>query len=345
VTAVPPKPTARLRGSVRGRAQVEPLPGAPTLVLIVLVIAVAVEAAHALITGTSARLFDDWLHDAVLLAAAAVCGIGARRHTHERHGWTYIAGAVLCIALSDVLWSLLYGNATTIPYPNYTDIFSLASYPLFMTGLVLIVRHRVSHFELQRWLDGLVILLIVAIPTVALVLQPALRQARTDPLAQIVTVSYPLGDLLLLGALLGAVPLMSWRMDASWYWLGLGLLCLTVGDAVYAMAAVDAVYHAGRYDFLWSAGCLAIAIAAWRPATESLPGLEPVGWPAIILPLGAQIFAVATQVYGYFAPLPRTERLLTIAVLGIGIAQVIAGRPQTRPNSRERTGPPREQNK
>ena len=69
-----------------------------------------------------------------------------------------------------------------------------------------------------------------------------------------------------------------------------------------------------------------------------------MGWPAIILPLGAQIFAVATQVYGYFAPLPRTERLLTIAVLGISIAQVIAGRPQGRPDSREQTGPPREQN-
>ena len=342
---MPPKRTAGLRSSTRGRAQVEPLPGAPTLVLIVLVTAVAVEAAHALITGTPAPFFDDWLHDAVLLAAAAVCGIGARRHTHERRGWTYIAGAVLCIGLSDVLWSLLYSNAATIPYPNYTDIFSLVSYPLFMTGLILIVRHRVSRFDLDRWLDGLVILLIVAIPTVALVLEPALRRARTDLLGQIVTASYPLGDLLLLGALLGAVPLMSWRVDASWGWLGLGLLCLTVGDAVYAAAAVDAVYHASIYDFLWTAGCVAIAIAVWRPATESMPGLEPVGWSAIILPLGAQIFAVATQIYGYFAPLPRTERILTIAVLGIGIAQVIAGRPRTRPTSVERAGPPCEHDK
>ena len=321
----------------------EPLPGAPTLVLVVLVIAVAVEAGHALITGTSTPLFDDWLHDAVLFAAAVVCGVGARRHVHERLGWTCIAGAVLCIGASDLLWSLLYDNTAAIPYPNYTDIFSLASYPLFMTGLVLIVRHRVARFELHRWLDGLVILLIVAIPTVALVLQPALRRARIDLLGQIVTVSYPIGDLLLLGALLGAVPLMSWRMDASWGWLGLGLLCLAVGDAVYAVAAVDAVYHAGPYDFLWTAGCVAIAIAVWHPATESEPELELVGWPAIILPLGAQIFAVATQVYGFFAELPRTERLLTIAVLGIGIAQVIAGRPQPLPRSGEPAAPPGEQ--
>jgi hypothetical protein len=50
---------------------------------------------------------------------------------------------------------------------------------------------------------------------------------------------------------------------------------------------------------------------------------EPVGWSAIALPLGAQVFALGTQVYGYFRELPRVERLLTIAVLLIAIAQIV----------------------
>jgi hypothetical protein len=166
-----------------------------------------------------------------------------------------------------------------------------------VAGIVLIVRSRVTRFELHRWLDGLVVVLIVATPMVALVLEPVLREAPSDPFGQIVALSYPFGDLVLIGALVGAVPLMSWRVDAG--------------------------------DFLWSAGSVAIAVAAWRRTTDFLPGFEPVGWPAVILPLGAQVFAFATQIYAYFDELPRTERLLTAVVLGIGIAQIIASRPRS----------------
>jgi hypothetical protein len=49
------------------------------------------------------------------------------------------------------------------------------------------------------------------------------------------------------------------------------------------------------------------------------------------VPLGAQLFAVARQVYGYFQPLPAAERLLTIAVLVVGIAQIIVSRPRPDP--------------
>jgi hypothetical protein len=68
------------------------------------------------------------------------------------------------------------------------------------------------------------------------------------------------------------------------------------------------------------------------------PSREITGWPAIVLPLGAQLFAVATQVYGYFRPLPAAERLLTIAVLIIGVAQIIVSRPRPDPE-RDATKP------
>ncbi|RBY76074.1 hypothetical protein DQ238_18065 [Geodermatophilus sp. TF02-6] len=294
----------------------------------VLLAAVVVEAVHELTAGPD-RLVNDWLHDTVILVAAVMCAAGAARHARDRRAWTLLAAAVFCVWVGEALWGLLgLSSDRVVPYPNATDVFSLACYPLFMSGLVLLVRARVARIEWHRWLDGFVMVLIVATPMVALVVQPVLRNAPPDPLGQVVTLSYPLSDLLLLGALLGALPLMNWRVDASWSWLGLGLVCLTVGDAVYSVAAVEARYHEGPYDFLWSAASVAIAVAAWRPAVEFDPGAQIVGWSAVVLPLGAQVFAVATQVYAYFYELPRLERLLTIAVLGIGIAQIIASRPR-----------------
>ena len=65
----------------------------------------------------------------------------------------------------------------------------------------------------------------------------------------------------MLGALLGSLPLTSWRLGGSWPWVGAGLLCLTVADAVYSVTAAIAVSHEGPYDFLWSAGALLIGIA------------------------------------------------------------------------------------
>ena len=56
------------------------------------------------------------------------------------------------------------------------------------------------------------------------------------------------------------------------------------------------------------------------------------GWRAIVLPLGAQLFAVGTQVLAFFVTLPPSERVLTLAILVIGAAQIVISRPR-RPGS------------
>jgi hypothetical protein len=317
-----------------GRPHSWPVP-VPVLALgVVLAAGVVLEAIHeiAVHPGTSPAgpFFDDWLHDFLILTSAGVCAAGAARHTRDGRAWTCIAVALLFVGLAEVTWDLLYTHvdAASIPYPGLADVFDLAGYPLFLAGLILIVRRRVPKIELHRWLDGVVIVLVVIAPMVALVLDPVLRRAPPDLVGQIVTLAYPFGDLVLLGTLLGALPMMSWRIDASWLLLGVGLLCLTVGDAAYAGAALDDAYHNGPFDFLWSAGSVAIAWAAWFPNAETRSPSEVYGWRAIVLPLGAQLFAVGTQVLAYFVTLPPSERLLTIAILAIGAAQIIISRPR-----------------
>lgn len=317
-----------------GRPHSWPVP-VPVLALgVVLVAGVILEAIHEITVHPGASpadpFFDDWLHDFLILTSAGVCAAGATRHTRDGRAWTCIAVALLCIGLGEITWDLLYTNvdAASIPYPSLADVFDLASYPLFLTGLILIVRRRVRRIELHRWLDGVVIVLVVVAPMVALVLDPVLRHAPPDPVGQIVTLAYPFGDLVLIGTLLGALPMLSWRIDASWLLLGVGLLCLTVGDAAYAAAALDDAYHNGPFDFLWSAGSVAIAWAAWFPNAETRSPSQVYGWRAIVLPLGAQLFAVGTQVLAYFVTLPPSERLLTIAILAIGAAQIIISRPR-----------------
>jgi hypothetical protein len=297
-----------------------------------LLIGLLVEAVHQLFAGyhrSDLPVVDDWLHAGLILASSAICARGARRRRAgpARAAWWCFAAALLLFALAVITWTALYSGGGDVPSPNPTDALYLSTYPLFMAGLVLMVRARVRDVPWHRWLDGFVLVLVVATPGVLLLIEPVLDNAPIDPLGQIVTVAYPLGDVLLLGALLGSLPLLSWRLVGSWPWVGVGLVCMTVADAAYSLTAADVVAHYAPYDFLWSAGALAFAVGATRLPSPARPSREITGWPAILLPLGAQLFAVATQVYGYFRPLPAAERMLTIAVLIIGIAQIIVSRP------------------
>ena len=330
---------ARLRELGGGRA-------ASRTVVAVLAAGLLVEAVHQIVAGNHAPdlpAIDDWLHAALILAASAICARGAvrRRPGPARGAWWCFAAALLLFALAEIAWGLLYARDADVPTPNPTDVLYLATYPLFMAGLVLMVRARVRDIPWHRWLDGFVVVLIVATPGVVLVIVPVLENSPIDLLGQIVAVAYPLGDVLLLGALLGSLPLMSWRVRGSWPWVGAGLICLTVADAVYSVSATVAVSHEGPYDFLWSAGALAIAVGATRTPVAPQASREITGWPAIALPLGAQLIAVGTQIYGYVRELPPTERLLTIGVLAVGIVQIVVSRPRPAPSEGSpSSGPP-----
>jgi hypothetical protein len=315
------------------------------LLAVVLLLGLLVEAGHQIsagVHGPDHPLIDDWLHSALILASSALCARGARRRTgrSSRAAWWCYAAALLLFGLGEVAWSVLYGGGGDVPIPNSTDVLYLATYPLFMAGLVLMIRSRVLDVPWHRWLDGFVLVLVVATPGILLVIAPVLESAPIDPLGRAFTVAYPLGDLVLLGAVVGTLPVMSWRIGGSWPWVATGLVCLTVADSAYSLTAADLVSHDGPCDFLWSAGALAFAVGSTRLPTGARASREITGWRAIALPLGAQFVAVATQIYGWFRPLPAAERLLTIAILAIAIAQIIVSRP--RPPATATASPPAE---
>jgi hypothetical protein len=58
----------------------------------------------------------------------------------------------------------MYADGGDVPTPNATDVLYLATYPLFLAGLVLMIRARVVDVPWHRWLDGFVLVLIVATP-------------------------------------------------------------------------------------------------------------------------------------------------------------------------------------
>ena len=290
---------------------------------------VCLEALHdvGVIAGGNA-LFDDWVHDILLVAAAALCLAHARRGGRTGPASLAFGVGLAAWAAGDLWWALFYEHDPDPPFPSPADALWLAWYPFTALGIALLIRHSVSSFHLHRWMDGLAVMLIVLTPCAALFLQPAAEASARGTLATIVVLSYPVLDALLIGGVLGVYGLLDWHVDRAWLLLGVGCALMAMADGLFAVQQARASAVDGGYDFTWSAGALLIAMAVWR--TVEVPQTRPAsaGWRAIALPLGAQALAAAIQVYGLFNPLGDTERLVTMFVLLVAMVQIIVSRPR-----------------
>jgi hypothetical protein len=286
------------------------------------------------------KIFDRGIHDFLFFAAAASCLVRAASLERGRGAWAMIGLALLANALGEVIFSIFFADVEPEPFPTVADAFWLAYFPLAIAGLALLVRDRIEGFELHRWIDGIAVALIVATPAVALIYEPVLEEAEEgSTLGRAVELSYPIGDILILGAVVGVFALTAWRPGRAWLLLGLGLTMFAIADSVNAVQTIRGTYTQGEYGFVWSAGALVIAYAAWQPYPEREPARHLYGWREVALPMACQLLAVAIQVYAFFHEIPRSERILALAVLAVVIVQVWVTRPREEPRPAEEISP------
>ncbi len=290
--------------------------------------------------GGPSSLYDVWLHDIVLVAAAALMLARGFFEPTARRAWLAFGAATSVWCLGNITWSLVYGGQAHPPYPTFADVLWLLWYPLMIAGIVFLIRVRFQQFELHRWMDGIAVTLIALVAGFALIVQPVVEHSSQSWLAVIVDFSYPVLDVLLIGAILGVYGLLGWKPDAMWILVGVGILASTIGDAAFAVQEAQGVNRNGHYDFVWTVGALLLAYAAWVPSSMDQSGREEVtGMRAVALALVAQALAIGIQIYAVFEEVGRSERVVTIVVLLVASVQIILTRPRAGPDPSEASGP------
>ena len=299
------------------------------IVLLALTVLEAVDELNWIARPTT--FYEDGVHDAVLVGATGLIFARAAYEPIARRAWVSFGAAMGVWSAGTIAWSVAYGGLAHPPYPTFADALWLLWYPLMAAGMVLLIQVRFRHFEVHRWMDGIAVMLIVLVAGFGLVVQPLADEAAYSTIATVVDWSYPVLDVLLLGALLGVYGLLGWRPDAMWIFIGLGVTACTCADAAFAVQQSRGVVGDGNYDFVWTLGALCIAYAAWvRSPSVHDDDRQVTGMRAVALALIAQAIAVAIQIVAVFKELGKSERIVTALVLVFASVQIILTRPRAK---------------
>ena len=200
-----------------------------------------------------------WVYHASLLLASLTCFARAALVRPQRSAWIAFGLGLLCWTGGDLFWTLAYTDAAKVPYPSPADAGYLAALPCFYAGIALLIKQRIGHFTLDSWLDGAIGALAAASLGIALLAPALVGLTHGNAPAVLTNLAYPLGDILLIGFILGALIVSGFRGAAAFLAIAAGLITWTLGDGIYLYLEATSSYNGGWLDELWLIGPVLIA--------------------------------------------------------------------------------------
>jgi two-component system cell cycle response regulator len=242
---------------------------------------------------------EQWLFDAVALLSGLACLLRARVLRVERTAWLLLGAGLVADAAGETYYSIAYGASGTPPIPSVADGFHLLYYPLIYAGLVLLLRGRLHRFSPAIWLDGAIAAATATAIVAAAVYGPILAGATNGDVAAVAThLAYPVGDLVLIGVVVGVFALSGWRPGRRWLLLGAGLGLTAFADAAFLYESARGTYVVGGIlDSLYIAAALAIGTSAWQSVPPQR-ALVLEGRRLIVIPTLFGIVALGVLLYG-----------------------------------------------
>jgi diguanylate cyclase (GGDEF)-like protein/PAS domain S-box-containing protein len=269
-----------------------------------------------------------------------------------RRAWRLLALANFVYWAGDVMWLYFEVWQQTQPFPSLADAGYLLYYPLALWGLVRFPAAARTRAERSRfWLDAGTVLLGGAIVVWYAVLRPIAAAAHESPLATVLSVAYPVGDLVLLlasAAVLMREPEAGSRRALALLAAGVALGAVT--DLAYGVQQLDGSFASGGWlDVAWAAAAGLTAAAGqyqhWRagrgvrgtPAVSGVPGAPgaaiPTAYPASRATGGrlAAVLPYAGVVAGYGLLLWVTRGLWNqpvgqLAIGGVALTALVLAR-------------------
>jgi signal transduction histidine kinase len=209
---------------------------------------------------------------AIELGTVAALVIGARIWRPSRPlAWYLLAGGQLSFTIGDAInYTYEWVLHLEAPYPSVADGFYLACYLLLAAGLLLLVRGRAPGRDWASLIEATIIATGIGMLSWVFLIGPNVRVPGLALPQRLVSIAYPLCDVLLL-----AVAVRLWRTGgnstAASRLLALGLAALLVGDTVYGLSLLAGDWQVGGpVDAIWVLYYVGLGLAALHPSMVSL---------------------------------------------------------------------------
>jgi signal transduction histidine kinase len=215
------------------------------------------------------------IYQAFSVAALVAIVVGIRRYrpTRPHHWWLFAAGLTMW-CLGDAYWDCyLWILKAQAPYPSVADLAYWCGYPLFIAGLLTLVRGW-GRPRIGDLLDGLILVVVAAMVTELFLLEPIIGAQSSSLLGTLLALGAPVADVLLLAGLTqlvfrGRAPNFALRC------IIVAIIANLAADAVYSYLSLNGLYTNGMpIDAGWLIFYGLWGIAALHPSMarmESLP--------------------------------------------------------------------------
>ncbi|WP_214401119.1 putative bifunctional diguanylate cyclase/phosphodiesterase [Pseudonocardia lacus] len=210
-----------------------------------------------------------WSVFAVGGVVAVVAGTVAHRPAHPA-AWWLLASAIAVFGIGNATYAALRTSlGASYTYPSAADAYHLLMYPLAAGGLLLLVRHRTNGRDWASLLDALSFTVALAPVLWISLIVPAVTDSGPSWLGQVVSIGYPLGDVLLL-VVLARLLIVDHRSPAALL-LALGAVAMLVSDVLHGLGQLAGSWPLTRaYDVGWVVFHAAWGCAALHPSMVEL---------------------------------------------------------------------------
>jgi diguanylate cyclase (GGDEF)-like protein/PAS domain S-box-containing protein len=201
---------------------------------------------------------------------AVVTGVRMNRPP-ARLAWYLIALGLALFVSGDVLaynYTALFGG--TLPFPSIADPVYLAVYPVTVAGLLLLIRRRNPGRDWASLIDATIVTIGLALLSWVFLMAPYAHDHTLHLGTKLVSIAYPLGDVLMLGVAV-RMAVGAGRRSAPYYMAIGAIVAVLATDSIYGWILLHGTYHPGDpLDGGWIAFYLLWGAAALHPSMKTV---------------------------------------------------------------------------
>jgi diguanylate cyclase (GGDEF)-like protein len=220
-------------------------------------------------------LWSSLAYDLIGLSSVVAILVGVRQLRPARPliWWCFAAGQLLFV-VGDMLYAVIDLVLHQSPFPSVADGFYLAGYPVLAAGLLILIRGRISGRDRAGLIDAAIIATGLGLLSWTFLMKPIAADPSLSLQERLISLAYPLGDVLLL-ALVARLATSPGARTTAYRLLGLALVLLLGADIGYAVLNLVSSYEGGLIDAGWLVSYVVWGTAALHPSMRSLSEVAP----------------------------------------------------------------------